>query len=255
MSMKRLFGEQLTVEFVLFKKRMERAIREQCSEQVVLEVHDAIYAPVRNALELVHGQVENAVSAALGTDLNTLPRHRHRSAITNLRALLNANAKERELQDALVASGLLGLTCRAVEEVAIRPANGQHGMRMDIVTSAAEGEPAQVIELKRGCHLLVAHRGKPVERLASGMRAALAQVEAYGRRLQTDADARASVEDGCELRLDVIELRLVAGRRLPAASDYHLVSQREVDSHEAGVPLLIYTWDGLLAELERLVSV
>jgi len=253
--MDRIFGERLSLEFLLLRKRMERAIRERCSEQVVLQVHDAIYAPVRDAQQLVHGSVQDAIVGTLGIDPSTLPRHKHRAALANLRALLNAGAKERELQDALVASGLLGLTCKAVEEVAIRPANGQRGMRMDVLTSAAHGEPAQVIELKRGCHLLVAHRGKPVERLASGMKAALAQVEGYGHRLKTDADARAAIEEGHDLLLDAIELRLIAGRRPSVTSAYHLMSQREVDSREAGVPLLIYTWDGLLAELERLASV
>jgi hypothetical protein len=204
--------------------------------------------PVRQALDPIHTAVEGALREALG--MSPQP-DRFRMALARLRAMLDANAKERDLQRVLVESGLLdpGGICRAVAEVAMQPTDDDpRGMRMDLVVDSTQDDPAQIIELKRGSHRLLVCRGTPLERVSEPLAKALRQVRSYGERLESDADARLGVEVSHELELDRLELRLVAGRRLPDPESYHLLSQAEPSD---ALELSISTWDGFLAELER----
>jgi hypothetical protein len=231
------------------RRSQEHAIRRQVSEHVILQVHDAIYTPVRRALDSVHGAVAQAIRETLG-----LPPEpgRFGAALAELRRLLARNARERELQRVLFASGLLDPagTCRTVSEVTMHATDDNpRSMRMDLVVDASENEAAQVIELKRGSHRLVARRGTPVERVAEPLAKAVRQVRGYGDRLQSETATRMAVEERHDLELDRLELRLVAGRRLPDPGGYHLLSQAERDD---GLELHISTWDGFLAELERI---
>jgi hypothetical protein len=77
------------------RRGLEHSIRTQASEYVVLQAHDAVYLPVRRALEPIHGAVAEAIREALG-----LPPEpdRLRTALAELRRLLDENAKERELE-------------------------------------------------------------------------------------------------------------------------------------------------------------
>jgi hypothetical protein len=272
---------------VRLTKQLEDEIRKQCSEDVVLEVHDRLYVPLRDAfdpiraavedelasvfgaigdalppaLPAIHEAAEAAVTEALGAPSGSAPAGPHRralqrKAIARIRSLLDRKAKERDLQRALVESGLLtpaGI-CRAVQEVTMAP-TGDHprGMRMDLVVGRARKGPAEVIELKRGSHRLLAYRGAPTERIAKPLQRALAQVGSYGRRLRADARTRAEICRRYDLGLDTLELRLVAGRRLPNAHAYHLLSDAE-GSNGREFEVCVSTWDGFLAELERIAD-
>ncbi len=234
------------------RRSLERSLRQQVSEYVLMDVHDAVYAPVRRALDPISAAFEGALREAFGSPPEADQRHRFRSALAELRALLDRNARERELQRVLFQSGLLDPagTCRTVAEVAMYATDRDpRGMRMDLVVDATQDDPAQVIELKRGSHRLLVCRGTPVERVSKPLIRALRQVRTYGARLESDAEARINVESLHSLELDQLELRLVAGRQLPAAASYHLLSQ--VDATD-GLELHISTWDGFLAELERI---
>ena len=161
---------------------------------------------------------------------------------------------EPELQDALLNSGLLALNCKVVQEVAMTPTETYPGMRLDLVLDWNGEEPSQVIELKRGSHLLLARRGKPTERLSRELRKALKQLETYGHQLDSDAQARACIELRHGLQIQQPELRLIAGRRLADAHEYHLLSLAESEAAESSLQLQIHTWDGFLAELERILD-
>ncbi len=136
--------------------------------------------------------------------------------------------------------------CFSSRDFSTRP-----GMRMDLVVNATENDPAQVIELKRGSHRLLVCRGTPVERVSEPLIRALRQVRTYGARLESDAETRFNVEGRHTLELDKLELRLVAGRQLPTAASYHLLSQVAATD---GLELHISTWDGFLAEIERIAA-
>lgn len=230
------------------RRSLETSLREQVSEHVLLDIHDRLYRPLRQALDPIHGAVDGALREAFGMPAAPDP---FRSAIGRLRAMLEANAKERELQSVLVDSGLLNPagTCRAVSEVAMSATDDDpRGMRMDLVVNSANDEPAQIIELKRGSHRLLVRRGTPAERISRPLANALRQLRSYGERLDSDADTRTHVETVHDLELEHLELRLVAGRRLPDSEGYHLLSQADPGD---GLELSISTWDGFLAELER----
>jgi hypothetical protein len=236
---------------VRLRRSLEDSIRKRVSEHVSLEVHDHVYTPVREALDPIRAAVEDALREAFG-----VPRTPdvHRPAIAELRRLLDRNAKERELQHVLCEAGLLDPTgtCRVFAEVTMEAADDDHrGMRMDLVIGSAEDAPAQIIELKRGSHRLLARRGTPSERIAMPLERALRQLTSYGGRLASDEGVRFDIEARHEIELDRLELRLVAGRRLPDAHDYHLLSVAEPGDGE--LELHISTWDGFLAELERIV--
>lgn len=237
-----------------FRVQMERAIRAQCSEGVIPQVHDALYAPVKQATAPLCDAIQAAIDEALGADARESLRAQHRRALAELRRMLGGGAKERDLQHRLVDAGLLAITCGVVQEVAMNATEDHRGMRMDLVLESKIAEPTQVIELKRGSHLLLVRMGQLTERLSKQFRSALKQVEGYGRRLETDQTAIQSIEARQGIRIHRPELRLIAGRRLPDADSYHLLSSAESDAAASGLELQIYTWDGLLAELERIVG-
>lgn len=219
-----------------------------------MQVHDAIYAPVKRATAQVSNAVEAALSEAFGIDPASSLRSQHSRALGALRALLESGAKERALQDALVDSGLLLLSCKVVQEVTMSATEDHRGMRMDLVLDSKTDEPSQIVELKRGSHLLLARRGKPTERLSRELRKAVEQLKSYGDRVESDLATALDLEERLGIRLDKPELRLIAGRRLPDAHGYHLLSRAETDANDSGLQLQIYTWDGFLAELERIAD-
>jgi hypothetical protein len=231
---------------------MERAIRAQVSEGVILQVHDALYAPVKQAAR-VGDAVQAAIDEALGVDSRKSLRAQRRRALADLRRLLSDGAKERDLQDRLVDTGLVAVTRRVVQEVTMNATKDHRGMRMDLVLESEISEPTQIVELKRGSHLLLARMGQPTERLSRQLRKALKQLEGYGLRLESDAAEIQRLEDRYGIRVHKPELRLIAGRRLPDVNGYHLLSSAESDA-DSELKLQIYTWDGLLAELERIVD-
>jgi hypothetical protein len=172
------------------RRNIEGTLRNRVSEHVLLQVHDGVYAPVRGALDPINDAVESALLEAFGPP--SVP-DRFRTSLIELRAMLDANAKERDLQRVLVESGLLDPAgaCRAVAEVAMAARSGDpRGMRMDLVLGATVDEPAQVIELKRGSHRLLARRGTPTESISNALAKALRQVRSYGDRLESDAETR-----------------------------------------------------------------
>jgi Domain of unknown function (DUF4263) len=240
--------------FLSLRVQMERAIRAQCSENVILQVHDAVYAPVKRATEQLNNAVEAALAEALGFNPSASARARQRTSITSLRALLNEGAKERALQDGLIASGLLAVTCRVIQEVTMSVTDNHCGMRMDLVLAPAFAESTQIVELKRGSHLLIARRGKPTERLSKQFTMAIEQLQGYGQRLESDAVAVARIEERHGIQIHKPELRLIAGRRLSDANEYHLLSAAESEESASSLQLQVYTWDGFLAELERIVD-
>jgi hypothetical protein len=234
--------------------KMERAIRAQCSEHVILQVHDAVYAPLKRATRQVHDAIDASLQQALGGEHSPPHARGAAEALAELRRLLETGVRERELQDALVGSGLLALTCRVIQEVKMEATDDHRGMRMDLVLGSAVEIPAQVVELKRGSHLLLARRGSPSERLSRALTRAVSQLQQYGDRLETDVEAVTSIEHRYGVKIQRPELRLIAGRRLPDAQDYHLLSTAESTADDAQLALQIYTWDGLLAELERVAD-
>lgn len=229
---------------------MERAIRAHSSEDVTFQVHNASYEPVKRATAPSGDAISSELDALLGSTSSSLPRQRH-AAITLLHNLLARNAKERELQEALVNSGLLALTCKVIQEVAMETNQGHPGMRMDLVLDPNNDDPVEIIELKRGSHLLLARQGKPTERLSQELKRAVNQIQNYGSRLVSDANATKSIELKHCIKIKDPELRLIAGRRLPDAGGYHLLSLEETAASDSTLQMQIYTWDGFLAELER----
>jgi hypothetical protein len=84
--------------------------------------------------------------------------------------------------------------------------------------------------------------------MSAALGKALRQVQAYGDRLESDAGTRSGIETRCDVAIDALELRLVAGRRLRDAHAYHLLSQAGSDDR---LEVSVSAWDGFLAELER----
>ncbi|MFO0774528.1 MAG: DUF4263 domain-containing protein [Nitrospiraceae bacterium] len=240
----------------------ERAIRAQHSEGVILQAHDAVYSPAKQALRPVNDAIEAALREELeeeleeapGVDPNAFPRAQQRRSIATLRSLLDEGAKERTLQDALISSGLLAATCKVVQEVAMQATEDHRGMRMDLVLAPAHESPTQVIELKRGSHLLLARRGTPTKRLSRQLTKAIKQLHGYGHRLESDTAVVANLEEKHGIQVQKPELRLIAGRRLSDENEYLLLSAAETEKSASGLQLQIYTWDGFMAELERIVD-
>lgn len=129
-----------------------------------------------------------------------------------------------------------------------------HGLRMDLVLGPDPNGHNEIVELKRGSHLLLAHQGKLTQRLSRALKKAVAQLDGYGQRVPSDMDAVRLIESQHGIRIANPSLRLVAGRRLTSASGYLLLSKVELDASAEGMQLQVYTWDGFLAELERIVN-
>jgi Domain of unknown function (DUF4263) len=236
--------------FFSFKRAAERAIRNGASEGTILANHDMAYEPVKRETAPLGEATLSGLDALLGSTSSSL-RRRRCAAIARLHDLLARNAKERELQDELVNSGLLALTCKVIQEVAMTANRDHPGMRMDLVLDPNNDDPVEIIELKRGSHLLLARQGKPTERLSRDLRGAVEQIRSYGSRLASDAEAAESIELKHCIEIKKPELRLIAGRRLPDAGGYHLLSLEETAASDSTLQMQIYTWDGFLAELEH----
>jgi hypothetical protein len=249
-----VFADGVLNPFLSLRVRLERAIRAECSENVILQVHDALYLPVRRATGQVNDAIEAALGEALGFSPSASARSQQRRSITSIRASVDEGAKERALQDQLIASGLLAVTCKVVQEVTMQPTDDHRGMRMDLVLEPVIAGPTQIVELKRGSHVLLARRGTPTERLSKQFSRAIEQLQGYGHRLESDAAAVAKIEERHGIQIHKPELRLIAGRRLSDANEYHLLSAAETEESAFGLQLQVYTWDGFLAELERIVD-
>ena len=135
--MEHVFTDGNLNPFLSLRVQLERAIRAQCSENVILQVHDAVYSPVKRATVQVHDAIEAALGEALGFNPSASARSLQRRSITALRTLLDEGAKERALQDGLIASGLLAVTCKVVQEVTMQVTDDHRGMRMDLVLEPA----------------------------------------------------------------------------------------------------------------------
>jgi hypothetical protein len=234
------------------RAHMERATKAQCSEHVIMQVHDAVYSTVKAATAQVHDSLGAAVGEISGSSpVSSLWRQPGRD-IARLRILLDDDAKERVLQDTLVELCKVAMNCEVSEEVPMRRAGRYVGMRMDIVLSSKTEEPSQIIELKRGSHRLVAWPEQPKEKISRKGSKAVKQLKEYGNRIASDADTARDLENLHGIRFDNVELRLIAGRRLSTASEYDLLSAAETANSVDGPRLLIYSWDASLAELERI---
>src|SRR5215813_11474856 len=188
-------GELKALISTRWRSSVERTLRHQVSEHDLLQVHEEFFLPLRNALDPVRDAIESGPYEAITPGVRP-PRRAELDAIDTLRRLLDRGAKERELQTALVESGLLlASSGQVVQEVAIEATNTERAMRLDLLLESDGDSPAEIIELKRGSHLLLAHRGKPAERLSQGLVRALNQLRAYGRRVDSDIEAAASIRE------------------------------------------------------------
>jgi hypothetical protein len=241
--------------YLAYRSKIEQAIRADFSEYAIMKIHDAVYATVKRATNQIYSPFEAIISDSLGLDPVSFPRHRHRQALARLRSLLGAGCRERALQDALIDSGLLNLSCRALQEVTLKPTRDHPGMRMDLVlcSDSIGVSSTEVVELKRGTHLLVARAGQPTERLSSKLRRAIAQLKEYGHRIVRDVETTGEVDQRFGIRFGRPNLRLIAGRRLSNAPSYYLLGQAEAIA-STSLNLRIYTWDAFLAETERVVD-
>lgn len=236
----------------LIQSQVERTIRAKLTEYEILRGHD-VYTRVKSTIDPAIDATERELGGA-GFDPSTSVRAQRRNALTKLHTLLNNNAKERDLQNCLMNSGLLAVTCKVIQEVTMGGADDSRGMRMDLVLDPAFNEPTQIIELKRGSHLLLARRGEPTENLSSQFIKAVAQLKGYGNRLESDAKAVDRIEAGYGIKIQKPELRLIAGRKLSDADEYSLLCTAESKEPPSSLQLQISTWDGFLAELERIVD-
>jgi len=251
--MNSLFGKGDITIFLLCRTT-EKSIRAQVSEATTLKLHDEVYTPIKR----IKGSIRNQfIGAGTGTSefVPFRPYDKERLAITELQRLLNSNAKERELQSKLVDSGLLNVTCKIAQEVTLAPKHGSRGMRMDIIVEPKNTDAHEIVELKRGSHLLLARQGKPSERLSEELKRAVSQIKNYANRVEIDNEVAVDIELRHGIKIQSPELRLVAGRRLSDATGYLLLSKQEADVREDyNLHLQIYTWDGFLAELERILG-
>jgi len=234
------------------KKVAEREISTKVTENVIMQCQDVIFAPVKQGLASVRGTLASSLGQELGIPTILSKRQQHLESIGVIRSLVERNAKEREIQEALVNSQLVALDCRVIQEVAISPTESRSGIRMDLVLSSTNDHLDEIIELKRGSHLLLARQGKPTQRLSRQLEKAIKQLKKYGVRVTTDISAMEALRTRVGIRLEQPLLRLIAGRRLSNPQAYHLLSTTEGRADDSNLRLLVQTWDGFLAELERI---
>jgi Shedu protein SduA, C-terminal len=246
--------------FLALKKKLEKQIRSKRSEGVILEAHDKIYEPIKQAIAPVTNAIRHDLIEGTGFGLPFTTRENHRNNIQMLRELLAQNAKERDLQNVLIKSGFLNTDCKMIDEVRMCKSERYHGMRIDLFIHSMKNDGTQkndgteIIELKRGTHMLLARAGKPTQELSYGLKRAINQVKGYGNRIiDSDDTAKEHLEERFGIKIEKPELRLVAGRRITSHGGYDLISKVESPNESTGdLQLLIYTWDGMIAEFEMI---
>ncbi len=236
-------------EVVSIQQGIETATRAKCAESVIGLVHKGIFGLIKKTAIPIADRVEVQIRKSLGAEPEVSLRERNKRLIAKIRDLLNTGARERQLQSALFNSGLLRqVTYRVVQEVTMKATKDFRGMRIDLVLAPNASGPAQIIELKRGTHVLLAREGTPNAKRSKLLIRAIKQLEVYGDRLATDEVSVANIESRYEFRIINPALRLIAGRSLRDAGGYSLLR------HDRNPNLYISSWDGFLEELERLVG-
>jgi hypothetical protein len=223
----------------------EEFTRSAYSEGEILQVHDAVYSPIKSSVAVVRDSIYAALAETRDPSISASATQ---TAIVRLRELLNQGAIERALQDELINSGLLQVTANIVaQEVTMQATDDHRGMRMDVLVESADS--TQIIELKRGSHMLLTKRGT----LSAELLTAVKQTTDYGHRIHSDPEASKRINERHGIQIHNPQVRLIAGRRLSVPSEYSLLTQAESKS-APGLQLRIYTWDGFLAELERILD-
>lgn len=241
-------------DVVCVKRRLEQEIRSEFLESVILQVHEGLYSVIKQNTEVLTTSIDVSLRDLINTASTSAVNIQYKNAIRKLRNLIATDAKERHLQNALVESGLLELGCKVVQEVSIKASKDRRGMRMDIVVNQYKDKVTEIIELKRGCHLLIARCGKPAMRLSQTLNKAIKQVKKYGDSIKADALTARDLEKRLEMPFNDLSLRLIAGRRLSTTNEYSLISVGKAKTSNYDLQIYVQTWDGFLAELERITD-
>jgi hypothetical protein len=228
--------------------RLERKIRSQYSEYDILQMHDGLYTLAKKPAVKLRDTIESRIIGGLNGSSPVATSSKDSEALAQLRNMLNQSAPELALQKVLLNILHPNWKGQVANEVSMSPIDGYRGMRMDVVLGSDNDTPGQIMELKRGSYRLVAHRGKPMERISKNVSRVVRQIDDYANRVSVDEELRR------KLGLEKFDLRVVAGRRLDNEHEYTFITQAETEASDSSFRLQIYTWDGLLAELERILD-
>ena len=159
--------------------------------------------------------------------------------------LLDRNALEHALQQKLYDL-LEALGGKVHSEVRMAKSSGFRGMRLDLAVGDRPSDRTLVLELKRAKHTVVSPNGKRLVKGAS----AIAQTQDYADRLMHDAVAIGILREAKQLNFTLLDVRLVAGRRPRTTKQDSELKNIERELSKTRHDVLLYSWDGLLAELE-----
>ena len=237
-------------------KTVDNVLRKKTGEYRILYSHDKVFFPVNVPVRLAYHAISATTPSMrqMGELKDTLPlpdsRAQARAFIAELRTLLTNDALERDLQNKLL--DFLALICRPIQEVRLVPTEDFGGMRLDIVCPFEADLPPEVLELKRGSHLLLAHEGKARERRSKKFDQTRRQGKAYFRRLKKDPGILDKLNQENYVQIVNPEVRIIAGKRLSSEAGYHLLSQIDPSAEDTELRVYISTWNGYIAELERI---
>jgi hypothetical protein len=235
------------------RKNLEQGIR-RVPESATNSLHDMLI-PAGNQLHAtktanLHGVAEGDLVQSESVSRRHERERKREISLAHIRSLLKRNAKERELQDAVMKSRLLAVDSAVVDEVQIKDQNGRQKARMDIVVSETSRSRGEVFELKRGCAVLLARKGSNVQRLSAEIVRHYNQVKRYGCALQSQ-EVTEQIQSDTGLLMNNVDVTLVAGRQLDTPEQYSLLTELS-NSMEQGFYIRIMTWDGFIRMLERM---
>lgn len=210
---------------------VEKKIRSQCSEHVILEVHDNIYQPVKCVTTRQLAQPKDTNSDIL---------------VREMRKLIESNARERELQKCLIKlEKSKHNACEIYSEVLIEKPNKTTG-RIDLLLyPKSDDDTGTIFELKRSSFKLIARRRD--RKTTARLKKAIEQIKNYGlsevRRCKSGSKAHDTV-------LNKLLQKLIIGRRMQLPGEYIGIIGHEKENPN----LQIYTWDAWIAEFERIYT-
>ncbi len=216
------------------RTQVEDELKAYVSEHILNQAQMGVYESVKRVV-LPVGRACAGADDRLGLELK----------LTELRAFLDTNPKEREVHKQLLElEAIAKLRTASLSEVFVEKRSGKTG-RIDIWARPTDvHELGRIIELKRPSLKLICY--KRFQRASTPLKLAIRQVGEY-------QESKLLVHDknGVFEHTDFTDMRktIVAGRKLPLPGTYLLIAEEE-----SAESVDIYSWDAWIDRFERIYT-
>ena len=223
--------------FQRFRIQREDSLKGKFPKNIINDIHDNIYKTVKQVILPIPKEISEACSSDYRLPLEL--------GLTALRILLDANPKEKEVQNKLLElEKYAKLRTASLSEVYVKKSTGKKG-RIDMLARPAnKRDLGRIIELKRPSMKLDVY--KHSQRISAPLKNAIRQVGEYHESNLVVKDTNSGLE---EAQLSSMKKTIVAGQRFQFPGKYILIAEEEKKDF-----VEIYSWDAWIDRFERIYT-